>query len=525
MSLVGIAQIRIETDLIRSLRHASPLAKASRFIDEHLAGVNSVEIIIDGVSANDPAGLQKVAQFEDAVRSLPGVRKVTGLPDVLARVNRAVHRGDDNYAHLPDGPDAASDLDDFLSRLSEEAPAELHRFLANGVGEGSTLRIVARVPALDTSTSQALFAQIRDAAWHVGLPNLTLTGDFVVFSIMSTTLVRHQAQGLGVALILILGVIAVQVRSIRLGLLCAIPNGAPVLVVYGLMGWSGVALSVPTAMIASVAIGTIVDNSIYLLARFREAFVRQPDYVDALITMVHASGRAVVFSTLTLAVGFCVGVFSSFVPTVHFGVLTGAVFLLGLISQFVLLPLSLVLFQPLGRFRPAAALGSLLALVVIATASTAGIGLAQQAQGDLLLKDQFGNVDGPPRHRGEAVLLIYGKVEGMRRMKAWEERIREKVPGALVVLRGLDARSARGKKSEAEVNERLQLNVPPDIAILVDWKGDLIRAFHLPDVDVSTTILSAKGEACLTASGAATPDALEQVRQALVRVRQTGTCK
>jgi hypothetical protein len=34
------------------------------------------------------------------------------------------------YAHLPDGPDAASDLEDFLARLNEEAPADLRRFLA-----------------------------------------------------------------------------------------------------------------------------------------------------------------------------------------------------------------------------------------------------------------------------------------------------------------------------------------------------------------------------------------------------------
>ena len=121
-----------------------------------------------------------------------------------------------------------------------------------------------------------------------------------------------------------------------------------------------------------MAIGTIVDNSIYLLARFREAFAQQPDYVEALIAMVYASGRAVVFSTLTLAVGFFVGVFSSFVPTVQFGLLTGAAFLLGLVGQFVLLPLSLILFQPLGRLRPATALGSLLVVVVLVTGATAG---------------------------------------------------------------------------------------------------------------------------------------------------------
>jgi hydrophobe/amphiphile efflux-3 (HAE3) family protein len=524
LSAMGVARIRVETDLIRSLRHASPLSAAARFIDEHLTGVNSVEIIVDAVPVTDPAALEKVARFEDAVRGLHNVRKVTGLPDVVARVNRAVHRGDDTYAHLPDGPDAASDLEDFLARLSEEAPADLRRFMARGGDDRSTLRIIARVPALDSASSQALFSEIRDAAGRAGLPNVTLTGNFVVFSNMSTTLVRHQAYGLGVALILILGVMAIQFRSIRLGLLCAIPNGAPVLAVYGLMGWSGVALSVPTAMIASVAIGSIVDNSIYLLARFREAFAQQPDYVEALIAMVYASGRAVVFSTLTLAVGFFVGVFSSFVPTVHFGLLTGAAFLLGLISQFVLLPLSLILFQPLGRLRPAAALGSLLAVVVLVTGATAGPALAQETQGGLLLKDQFGNVDGPPRHRGQPVLLIYGKVEGMRRMKAWEERLRDKVPGALVVLRGLDAREAQGKKTETEVNERLQLNVPRDIAILVDWKGELSRAYGLPDANVSTTILDAQGKSCHTASGPVTPEALEQVRRVLVRARETGAC-
>jgi hypothetical protein len=300
----------------------------------------------------------------------------------------------------------------------------------------------------------------------------------------------------------------------------------PILVVYGLMGASGIALSVPTAMIASVALGTIVDNSIYLLARFREAFAQRADYLDAMIAMVRASGRAVVYSTVTLAAGFFVGVFSSFVPTVQFGLLTGVAFLVGLVSQFVVLPLTLILFHPLGKpARRAAPLGAL--LVLISTVSSllgGGVALAQPSPQDILLKDQFGKVDGPGQHRGHAVLLIYGKVAGMRRMKAWEERIRQNVPGALIVLRGLDARAARGEKTEAEVNERLQLNVPADISILVDWNGDFVRAYRLPDADVSTTVLDATGKACETVAGSVTPEALDQVRRVLAQVRETGAC-
>ncbi len=520
VSAIGITRIQVETDLVRSLRHASPLAAATRFIDARLTGVNSVEIIVPAVAGPDPEILDKMARLENAVRELPEVRKVTGLPDLLARVNRAVHRGNDAYARLPDGPDAAADVADFIEALGKEAPADLHRFLANGSEGRATFRINARVLALDTARSQTLFARIREAAERVGLPNVSLTGNFVVFSNMSTTLVRHQVQGLAVALILILGVMAIQFRSVRLGALCAIPNGAPVLMVYGLMGWSGIALSVPTAMIASVVIGTIVDNSIYLLARFREAFRREADYATALMEMVRASGRAVVFSTVTLAVGFWVGVFSSFVPTVHFAVLAGAAFLLGLISQFVLLPLLLVLFHPLGRPR-----GPLLTVIGLATVLVVTAGAQAQETGrEVLLKDQFGKIDGPGRHHGQAVLLIYGKVDGMRRMKAWEERLRKQVPGALVVLRGLDGRSARGQKTEGEVNERLQQTVPSNIALLVDWNGDLVHAYGLPDADVSVTILDAKGKGCHTVAGPVTPETLDQVGQRLVQVRTTGAC-
>jgi hypothetical protein len=91
------------------------------------------------------------------------------------------------------------------------------------------------------------------------------------------------------------------------------------------------------------------------------------------------------------------------------------------------------------------------------------------------------------------VVLTYGKVDGMRRMKAWEDGFRKQVLGSVAVLRGLDARSVRHEKTEAEVNEQLQQVVPPDIAILVDWEGDLVRAYDLPDADVSITILDAKG--------------------------------
>ncbi len=348
LSVAGVMRIRVETDIISSLSAKSPLYQATAFIDRHLTGVNSLEILVAGVAPGDPAGLQRLDAFEREVEAMSGVKKVTGLPDLFARVNRAFHSGDDRFERLPEGPEAAADLRDMRDLLTREAPEELSRFASS---EERSLRLTARVAALDTASSQRLFEQIRDAASRAGLPGVELTGDFVVLSNMSTSLVSNQVRGLLPAVVLILAAMAVQLRSLRLGILSVIPNGAPVLMVYGLMGWMGIALSVPTAMIAGIAIGMTVDNTIHLMTHFREAWRRSGDYAAALGDMLDASGRAVVFSTAVLAAGFWVGVFASFRPSVHFALLTGAALLMGLASEAVLLPLTLIVFKPFGRPR------------------------------------------------------------------------------------------------------------------------------------------------------------------------------
>jgi hypothetical protein len=516
-SVVGVARVRIETDLIRSMRESSPLTHATRFIDENLTGVNSLEIVVRGSPADDPGAMRKLEAFERSIAGLPGVRKVAGPPDLLARVNRAFHAGDDAYDSLPSGPGAEEDLRDFLDLLRREAPADLERYVS---ADGRSVRLAARVKALGSATSQTLLRRIREEAARAGLDDVVLTGDFVVLSNMSTSLVANQLRGLLPAFVLILAALAVQFRSWGLGLLSAVPNGVPILMVYGLMGWAGIPLSVPTSVIACVAVGMTVDNTIHLLARFRDGFQRSGDYVGALSRAVELSGRAIVFSTLVVAAGFFLGVFSSFLPSVHFAALTGAALLFGLLCQGTLLPLCLVVFRPLGRPAEAApprrrAIPLLLAagLIPLAVPGAEWAGPASE----VLLEDQFGRTDGVGLHRGRVVVLLYGKPADLRRMKSWELKIREKAAEAPLFLRAVDARAVRGRKTESEVNARLRESVPPEIAVLVDWGGDLAKAYGLPDGEVSVTVLDPAGKARGNAEGPVDREAVARVLEWIAR--------
>jgi hypothetical protein len=74
-----------------------------------------------------------------------------------------------------------------------------------------------------------------------------------------------QLRSFPVAFLLVLGMLALFLGSVRLALVGMVPTLLPVVVTLGTMGWAGMSLDVGRAMIAAVLIGIAVDDSIHLL--------------------------------------------------------------------------------------------------------------------------------------------------------------------------------------------------------------------------------------------------------------------
>ena len=96
-------------------------------------------------------------------------------------------------------------------------------------------------------------------------------------------------------------------------------------------------------MIAAVSMGLSVDSSIHYIASFRRACAAGTGWRESLAEVQQSVGRAVVFSTLALMVGFLALCSSEFIPTVYFGVLVSLAMLGGLAGNLVILPLLLSL--------------------------------------------------------------------------------------------------------------------------------------------------------------------------------------
>jgi hypothetical protein len=147
--------------------------------------------------------------------------------------------------------------------------------------------------------------------------------------------------GIGITLCLLF-------RSFSLAVIGIVPNFLAAMIVLGLMGWVGIPLDLMTITIAAITVGIAVDNGIHYIYRFREEFHENGNYLETL-RVCHASvGRAVFYTSATIVFGFSILIFSNFLPTMYFGMLTGIAMIIAFLAALTLLPRLILLIKPFG---------------------------------------------------------------------------------------------------------------------------------------------------------------------------------
>jgi predicted RND superfamily exporter protein len=160
-------------------------------------------------------------------------------------------------------------------------------------------------------------------------------------------LMRGLFNSLAMAFVLIAFVMMLVLKSPGAGLVAMIPNLFPVVVIFGIMGWSGILVDVGTMMTASVALGVAVDDTIHYLTWFRRGLDEGLDRKGAAIMAYERCATAMTQTTLIGGLGLAAFAFSTFTPTQRFGTLMLVLLAAALFGDLVFLPA--LLTGPLGR--------------------------------------------------------------------------------------------------------------------------------------------------------------------------------
>lgn len=233
-------------------------------------------------------------------------------------------------------------------------------------------RIAARVKSESTSTLRQAYDRIRTIARDEfpaltgspemlesgqALSSLRTTGKHYLFINMIDRFSETLILSLLTTIPMMTLIISIVFRSLSLGLVSMVPNILPLLIPFGLLGLLGIPLDGPAVIVATVALGVVVDDTIHLLGKYSEARRKGLDGEDAARQAFRDVGPAVSWTSLILIVGFGVLSLSSFRPNMMMGVMGALMVLLGWIADMVVTPVLLTLMArktpaPRGEWVP-----------------------------------------------------------------------------------------------------------------------------------------------------------------------------
>lgn len=330
---------RASSDLADGGAAARTLAR----VDRELGGAFPLQVRLDW---DESVGGATVLAAARAVREvLAGEPLVTAAlgPDLLARA-----LGPANATGAPAQHNAAQD--GVAWAALRVAPREWSRAVIDV--EARRALVHARVPDAGSRVLVPAFQRLREAlATRVPAGvHATLVGSHLAYLETVTEVARDLAQSLALAAVLILVTLALAFRSWRLGLAAVVPNLFPLTASAAGLALLGGRVDISTLTALTLSLGIATDDTIHVLARWRQARREGLAPRDAAHAAVLRTLPAIALTTLTLTAAFA-QLLTSELPTIRsFGLLAATTLAAAFAADVWMLPAFLIV---LGTARAA----------------------------------------------------------------------------------------------------------------------------------------------------------------------------
>ena len=340
LSLIPLNEIN--DDFVKYFDESVQYRQDTDWISRNLTGVNQVQFSLPTGESNgisDPVFIEKVSNFTAWANNEPVVTHVQSISDTFKRLNRDLNAGDPAFYQVPDTRELAAQYL-LLYELSLPFGLDLNNQL--DISKSSTQVIVT----IDDMTTNELRAWIARAERYLADEldfNLTAVGPTVMFAYISERNIQSMLLGTLIAVFLISGVILIALRDVRLGIISLIPNLLPAALAFGLWGLLVGQVNMAVAVVAGMALGVVVDDSVHFLSKYQIARRElKLSAHDAVISAFKGVGTALVVTTLILTAGFAILAQSTFGVNSNMAMLTGIALVIALIADMTLLPALLI---------------------------------------------------------------------------------------------------------------------------------------------------------------------------------------
>ena len=369
---IGVAQLKVENSFIDYFKNSSEIYKGMKLIDQKLGGTTLLDITVDFddsfegdvyIEENDgfaedefdfleeenssnnssklfftSSKMNTITKIHDYLEKQPEVGKVMSFATLL-KVGKVLNNG--------------NDLDIIqLALLYSELPDEYKKIIVSPYIsiEHNQAKISMRIKDSMPELRRNEFLK----KINLEIPNIVnidpdkihYSNVLILYNNMLQSLFKSQILTIGSVIILLFFMFLLLFKSIKVSLIALIPNVISICLVLGFMGWFKIPLDMMTITIAAISMGMAVDNTIHYIYRYKKELITDNNYSLAMRRTHMSIGFAMYYTSITIIIGFLVLVFSNFIPSIYFGLLTSLAMLMALLSALILLPQLLIAFKP-----------------------------------------------------------------------------------------------------------------------------------------------------------------------------------
>jgi len=332
-SIAGLTQLHIDTDMPERLSEGSRFRQDQRYFTRHFAGTTSVEVFVDTRRREgllEPAVLRGIDTLERRLAARPEVDHTVSLVTLMRALHQAI-AGKDGL------PDTRQALAQYLLLFEISGGEHLEQMVDF---KRRTMRIVVRTNSNAVRATHETGLAINRMGHQLldGRASVESSGIAFLLGWWLDAIVAGQRNGLLLSFAVIALMMAIGLRSVRVGLLSMLPNLLPLLALGGFVGAIFRPTDSDTMGIAVIALGIGVDDTIHFLMRYRIESGRTASRDEAIRRTFAFSGRAIILTTVVLVAGFLPFATSDYFTTWMTGTLLPGALVVALLADLLLVP-------------------------------------------------------------------------------------------------------------------------------------------------------------------------------------------
>jgi predicted RND superfamily exporter protein len=337
--LIGTLFIKRNVNIQDYFKDGNPARVGDQIMEQKFGGSKPIFILFKG-DMQSPEVLKTMSRAEEYMKKSPDIMTTQSIADLIAQISDGLGEGNG----IPDDQDKIEQMwflidgNEMLDRLVSQDLSEgviISKFISPENKAKKQFHEYMQKFIDENSTEECQISM-------TGMPFIDLT--------MNDSLIKSQIGSLTIAIIFAVIIVGWILRSLMKGIYATIPIIASIIILFGVMGFSGIPLNIATVLVASVVLGIGIDYSIHVISNFNYWIKNGEDINHALEDTIMISGKAIVINVVSVTAGFLVLLFSEMVPLQYFGFLIGLSMISSSLAALTLLPVILILINRRHKF-------------------------------------------------------------------------------------------------------------------------------------------------------------------------------